>query len=109
MEYKYKIWLEQDGQLIFGDGLYHLLTFIRTYGSIRRASEEMMMSYRQAWGDIKKAEERLNVKLLIKKTGGESGGGAHLTIEGEALLSCFDEFKRETDQAVSELFKKYFE
>lgn len=108
MDYKFKIWLEHNGQSIFGDGLYDLLTFIRTYGSIRRASEEMKMSYRQAWGDIKRAEERLNVKLLVKKTGGESGGGAHLTVEAEALLKHFDEFRRETDQAVSELFKKHF-
>jgi len=108
MDYRLKVWLEQDGQPVLGDGLLNLLTLIRQYGSIRRAAESMKMSYRQAWGDIKKAESRLGVRLLIKQVGGESGGGAQLTPEAEQIIRRYEEFRSEAETAVKKSFLKYF-
>lgn len=108
MDYRFKVWLEKDGQPVFGDGLLYLLTLIKQHGSIRRAAEEMKMSYRQAWGSIKKAEGRLAVALLDKQVGGESGGGAQLTPEAEKLIGSYEEFRREADEAVKKCFQKHF-
>ncbi len=108
MNFRFKVWLEQDGQPVFGDGLLYLLRFIRQYGSIRRAAEEMRMSYRQAWGNVKKAEARLGVTLLVKQVGGESGGGAQLTPEAEELINSYKSFRSEAEAAVKKSFAKYF-
>ncbi|PKM43560.1 MAG: molybdenum-binding protein [Firmicutes bacterium HGW-Firmicutes-8] len=108
MDYRFKVWLEQDGQPVLGDGLLNLLTLVRRHGSIRGAAGEMKMSYRQAWGNIKKAENRLGIKLLIKQIGGESGGGAHLTPEAEQLIRKYEDFRCEAGEAVKKSFLKYF-
>ena len=38
-------------------------------GSIQRAAEEFGMSYRHAWGAIKKIEKRAGFKILDRKLG----------------------------------------
>jgi molybdate transport repressor ModE-like protein len=54
------------------------------------------MSYRYAWGLIRKAEEKLGEPLLSAHKGGKSGGGgAELTERGEYFLV---EFQRLRDQ-----------
>lgn len=108
MNYRLKVWLEKDGELVFGGGLVGLLNLIQVHGSIKRAAEEMKMSYRQAWGNIKKTETRLGVQLLVKQVGGESGGGARLTEEAEVLMAKYLGFAKEAEASVSELFDKYF-
>jgi len=109
VRHRIKLWLEQEGQQVFGDGLYHLLTLIHRYGSIRQAAEDMKMSYRHAWGTVKKAEERLGVTLLHKKTGGESGGGARLTPEAEDLIFKYREFRHQVEKFAAERFAEYFD
>ena len=108
MDVRLKIWLERDGQPVFGRGLFCLLTLIRRHGSIKRAAEELKMSYRQAWGTVKKAEERLGVQFLIKHVGGESGGGAQLTPEAEELVQKYEAFLRDADDAVQKIYLYHF-
>ncbi|ADL08217.1 winged helix-turn-helix domain-containing protein [Thermosediminibacter oceani] len=91
MEIKYKIWIEHEGKQVFGDGIYRLLQLVEKYGSINQAAAAQKMSYRQAWGKIKKIEKRLGVKLLERHRGGENGGGAVLTETGKAMMSRYGE------------------
>ncbi|WP_418790492.1 winged helix-turn-helix domain-containing protein [Phosphitispora sp. TUW77] len=109
MHFRLKIWLENDNQPVFGTGLLCLLTLIGQYGSIKRAAEDLRMSYRQAWGNIKKAENRLGVKLLIKHVGGESGGGAQLTDEARQLMLKYDNFLQDAEEAVKNVYARHFE
>lgn len=108
MDFRFKVWLEEDGQPVFGEGLMRLLTLISRHGSIRRAAEDMKMSYRQAWGSIRKAENRLGTSLLVKQIGGESGGGAQLTPEAEELINSYSSFRSEAEAAVKKSFAKHF-
>jgi molybdate transport system regulatory protein len=68
----------------------------------------MKMSYRQAWGNIKKAENRLGFSLLIKKVGGEAGGGAQLTPAAVDLVRRYALFRNEAESAIGKVFIKYF-
>ncbi len=86
MKINYKIWLEKDGKQVFGEGIYRLLRFVDELGSINQAACKERMSYRQAWGKIKRIEKRLGVKLLNRQIGGASGGGAVLTAEAKGLM-----------------------
>ena len=79
MKLQYKIWLEKNGEQVFGDGIYRLLMLVDELGSINQAAYVEKMSYRQAWGKIKRIEKRLNMRLLDRRRGGETGG-AMLTV-----------------------------
>jgi len=103
----YKVWLEE-GEHVFGEGLFALLREIEQEGSINRAARNLRMSYRQAWGRIKKAEKRLGFKLLLTRTGGQAGGGAELTPQGKKLLESYTRFRQQVKEAIEEAFRKNF-
>lgn len=48
MQVRYKLWLEE-GEHVFGEGLFELLQEIDRLGSINQAARSLKMSYRQAW------------------------------------------------------------
>ena len=56
MEIKSKFWIESNGEVVLGGGKTVLLLAVDRLGSIQRAAEEFGMSYRHAWGAIKKID-----------------------------------------------------
>ncbi len=60
------LWLETDKGLLFGPGRAELLECIERLGSLRKAADDLGMSYRAAWGKIKRTEEALGYKLIDK-------------------------------------------
>lgn len=109
MEVRYKIWLEENGDQVFGEGLFLLLARTQQTGSLHRAALDMNMSYRYAWGKIKKAEKRLGRKLLTTQTGGEGGGGARLTPLAEDLVNRYRAFNKEVQASILRLFADFWE
>ncbi|MEW5952943.1 MAG: LysR family transcriptional regulator [Bacillota bacterium] len=103
----FKIWLDKNG-VIIGDGIFKLLINIKVTGSISRASREMGMSYRAAWGKIKTAEAHGGIKLISTQVGGEMGGGAVLTPEGEELVQKYGLLRQEVNRAVQNIFEQIF-
>ena len=57
---------------------------------------------------LHKAEEDLGFTLMEGKRGGENGGTTVLTEEGEAFLNKYLQFVNEAENAVAELFEKYY-
>ncbi|GEA14540.1 MAG: molybdate transport system regulatory protein [Moorella sp. (in: firmicutes)] len=107
MRVRYKFWLE-DGEHIFGEGLFELLQEIDRRGSINQAARSLNMSYRQAWGQVKKAEGRLGERLLSTRVGGETGGGAELTPAGRWFLQRYKQFRRDAGEAIEAAFQRHF-
>mgnify|MGYP001049408235 CR=1 FL=1 len=96
----FKVWLETDEGYVFGPGVYSLLRKVRETGTLKEAAGALGMSYRYAWGLVRKAEERLGEPLLKAHKGGRGGGGgAELT---EVGLRFLDEFSR-IERVVSQL------
>ena len=87
MHFEYKIWIEIGNRAVFGIGLFQLLTLVRETGSLHKAAQALKMSYRAAWGKIRKSEEMLGVDLLEKGRHGRTG--AHLTSEGDLMVEKF--------------------
>ena len=54
------------------------------------------MSYRAVWGKIRAAEDRLGQQLLLKQSGGISGGGSELTPFARNLLKRYDKLQSMT-------------
>jgi len=68
-----------------------LLRRISETGSLTEAARMLGISYRNAWGRIKRVESSTGVRIISAQSGGASGGGSSLTPEGIAL---FKEFRR---------------
>jgi len=90
------LWLETEKGLFFGPGRAELLDLIERFGSLRKAAEELGMSYRAAWGKIKKTEEVLGLKLIDKA--GSYKEGYRLTDTGRTMRKKFTEWRRDVEE-----------
>jgi len=94
----YKLWLETDEGHVFGPGVYNLLRKIEAKGTLKEAASSLGMSYRYAWGLIKKAEEKLGEPLISATKGGRHGGGStEITELGRRYVRDFERFRRMLD------------
>ncbi len=82
------LWFETSDGLIFGIGRAQLLAKVDALGSLKKASEDLGMSYRAAWGKIKKTEAVLGEKLIVRS--GTRRDGYELTEFGQTLLDRFN-------------------
>ncbi len=74
---------EKEQQAI-DEALFRLLQAIRDKGSLKRGAEESRLSYRHAWGLLKKWENEFSSPLVTMQRG--RNHGAKLTVLGEKLL-----------------------
>ncbi len=99
-----KIWLEVDGEPVFGRGRDELLRLIQKTGSINAAAKEMGVPYRKAWTYIDAMEKRLGFPLVNRLKGGAGGGESFLTPLAEALLQKFDLLQQGFNEMVNRKF-----
>ena len=102
-----KVWLEDHGEYLFGDGRARLLKEIENRGSISAAARVLGMSYRQAWEHLRKMERRLGRPLLDRRSGGRSGGGSRLTAFGHRLLEDFLRLRHEIEALLARRSRRF--
>jgi molybdate transport system regulatory protein len=107
MRLSYKLWLEYRGRA-FGDGPARLLEGVEQAGSLRKAAQELGMSYNKAWRILHAAEERLGFALLDRSVGGSLGGGSHLTPEARDLMSRYRAVATEAAETLEAVFQRHF-
>lgn len=96
----YKLWLETKEGYVFGKGPFDLLQKIEEVGTLSGAAKALGMSYRHAWGVIKKIEKRVGKTILETRKGGKlGGGGAQLTAMGRELMKEFLRARSVLEQA----------
>ncbi|MDD2672735.1 MAG: LysR family transcriptional regulator [Syntrophales bacterium] len=102
MEIKHKLWIEENGKVLFGHGRDSLLRAIEEHSSLQAAAKILNMSYRAAWGKIRASEARLGVPLV------ECGRGKAMTLTKEArhLLVQFKEIEKEIDSILEKANRK---
>lgn len=106
---EYGVWLtnrESGGRL--DDKLVKLLAGIQESGTLRSAAEALGLSYRKAWGDIRKAEKFIGFSLVEKVRGGKDGGLSRLTADGAELVEAFGQLYKDFDEAIYRTTKKFF-
>jgi molybdate transport system regulatory protein len=93
---RFKLWLNsKDDEGVFGDGKWRLLQAIEQTGSLSAASELLKISYRKAWGDLKKAQDALNM-----------GGRTVLTVEGKKWIKAYSKFHADIEKTVEKAYEK---
>ncbi|MEZ0576323.1 winged helix-turn-helix domain-containing protein [Halodesulfovibrio aestuarii] len=105
-EVRYKFWLEKDGEMLFGTGGAVLLEKIDALGSLSGASKELGMSYRRAWGRLKKLEQSIGEDLVTKVGGNKKG--YRLTETGRRFVSSYREAEKKMDKAAQGILKSCF-
>jgi molybdate transport system regulatory protein len=84
-----------------GPGRIELLQRIAATGSINKAAKEMGMSYKKAWMMVQSLNRQVKTPLILTQTGGEQGGGAHLSAAAEELIQAY--------QALQECFEAFLQ
>ncbi len=101
----FRLWIYSETRKgVFGDGKARLLKEIARSGSLRGAADSLGISYRKAWGDLKKAEACMNRALIERTRGGKGGGRMALTEEGRKVLEAFERFREHAREHVEREF-----
>jgi molybdate transport system regulatory protein len=108
MQIRSKLWIEVAGEPVFGRGRKFLLEAIEKHGSINRAASEINVSYRKAWSYINAMEDRLGMRLVIRRVGGRHGGGAFLTPEAVDFIKKYEMLEEGIKEAVDMRFREVF-
>ena len=104
----YKLWMtSESGDAIIDDDKWQMLISIQQLGSLKAAADKEKISYRKAWGDIRKMESILGFSLVEKHRGGRSGGVTILTNEGAKLIGAYVLFHAEFQQNVDDTIRKF--
>ena len=105
---RFKLWLStKDVEGVFGDGKWRLLKSIDGEGSLKAASESLRISYRKAWGDLKKAEDALSIALVEKQRGGNMGGRTTVTSQGKKWVKAYARFRGDVEKAVEKAYERH--
>lgn len=97
MEFKYKIWIEKNGKLVFGKGREDILKAINEQYSLNAAAQKIGMSYRGAWGKLKVSEERMGMKLVDIS---ENQRSSQLTQKAQAIIDRYKKLENDMEQLI---------
>jgi len=104
MNVQVKLWFEEEGRPVFGEGRYRLLKTIEREGSISKAAKKLNMSFKSAWAHLGRAEENLGIKLLERTRGGSGGGFTVLTNRAKELLRMYERLNEEVNEYTEKKF-----
>lgn len=86
--------MQTDERVVLDETDALLLRRISETNSLTEAAKLLGISYRNAWGRIRKIESMYGEKILATKTGGEEGGSSRLTPQGAALFREFRSMRK---------------
>lgn len=104
LEPRVKVWLELEGNYVFGFGLSEILKAVAATGSIKAGAERLGKSYRYVWGRIKKAEKALGQPLVETHVGGKGTARSFLTKFADQLVNQYDALRGRMLDVVGEEF-----
>ncbi len=110
MELKSKFYLlNEDGEKFMGAGVLWLLNAIERTGSLRKAAQEIGLSYSKAYKMINNLESNLGKAVVDRKKGGQDRAGAELTPFGVKLCQLYNEFQEEAKKQVEEPYQEFLD
>lgn len=100
---KVKIQLEKDGKFLISEGRAKLLSLVDKTHSLKQAAKEMSMSFRHAWGIIKKINLAAGSEIVKSERGGAKGGKTILTKLGKEILTEYENRKLALDRFLKKI------
>jgi molybdate transport system regulatory protein len=108
MEPKIRVWVCFSDRTKFGKGRARLFELIDELGSIKKAVEQLGMSYRSAWGYIRELESAAGFQILERTPGRGKEAGARLTREGRRFIERYRVLQRHVEGGVQRAFVHAF-
>lgn len=99
-----KVWLEIEGDYVFGLGICRILEAVDETGSIKNAAASVGKSYRHVWSRIKEVERVLAIPLVETQVGGGDSRRSELTPAARKLAASFREMREQVFALVNEKF-----
>ncbi|GMO20709.1 MAG: LysR family transcriptional regulator [Spirochaetaceae bacterium] len=96
------------GEPFLGPGMIKLLVQINETNNVRKACENMGLSYSKGWKLLARLENCIDFQVVSRRQGGAGGGDTRLTEEGAEFLKKHLQFESECEKAVLDLFRKYY-
>lgn len=96
-------------KIFFDREACRLLNLIDEQGSLSKACAYMKISLNKGRTIIGKIEEQLGCQIIKTQQGGANGGYSSTTHFAKTLMQKFDNFSKEADEVLSQLFKKHFD
>lgn len=98
--------LKKTDMEILGSDRIALLEKIDESGSISKAAKAVGISYKTAWDTINAISAHSEKPLLVRVTGGKSGGGTSLTNEGKEVIRTYRIIQEEHEKFLTNLEDK---
>ena len=95
-------------RVFFGPGTMQLLTLVEETGSLRKACQQMALSYSKGLHMIAVTEQELGYSVVQSKKGGKAGGESVVTTEGLALMEQYAAFSQDCAEAIRKIFQQHF-
>lgn len=108
MEVKSDIWIEIKGEIILNDKSAKLLKAVEELHSLKAAVEKCKMSYRNAWGLLRKMEAASGIKFVQMRLGGGEEAHCRLTPEGKEWLSRYLTLRGKAEDFIQDEFTRMF-
>lgn len=99
-----KVWLEVDGNYVFGLGICRILEAVKETGSIKNAAASIGKSYRHVWSRIKEVERAIGLSLVATRVGGSDSHRSELTEPAIQLVASYHELRAQVFTLVDEQF-----
>jgi len=110
MQLNLKIWLGDETEHgVLGEGRFRLLREVHRTGSLTQAAQQLGISYRKAWGDIRSAEEGLGFELITRQRGGRKGGASNLNDRALRLLKAYTRIQNTMNKKAQQQYKQILE
>ena len=101
-----RYWIEGEEGTYLGEGRVRLLLAIQEFGSISAAAKSLEISYRKAWKMVDIMNSQATSPLVVRQTGGKSGGGTIVTPKGIKAIEAFINFKEKCNAFVEQAFNE---
>jgi molybdate transport repressor ModE-like protein len=108
MEPKFKMWIEDKGEVVISTWRAEFLQAIASTGSLVQAAKKLNIPILDAEHKLMEMEERSGLKLVTTSKQEPGQNNVRLTREGEGLLKKFQEFSTGFDAEVAERYKRAF-
>ena len=102
-----RVWLTLGSGTRFCNGKVALLEAVDRLGSLRKAAEDMAMSYRHAWGMVRELDEAAGFAFLEHSAPGTKTA-LRLTKEGKQFIAKFRQLQAPVERLVDARFKRSF-
>lgn len=106
IEIRPRIRLMRGDDILLGPGKADLLDAIDRTGSIRKAADDLGMSYMRAWTLVKTMNDGFVEPVVESTRGGSGRGGAFLTPTGRGVLAIYREMQRRSLEATRSARRK---